>query len=224
MYITKIPPPDEALTEVLPLTSALYDYFPEAAKQATVYFKSRERGLNSTLLACMIRYEVKESLLNVGIPVEDEEEDEVFHNINVPMERLANNGIEGTYNSYQFKILKSDDGLLPIPQSPKKCQYYGQQLSLAMGIPPEFVRPNIVILWAFDPVYEIVYLWLSIPKEGGRTRSSVKDYYTVPIPHPITTLQPKLITEPKEPIIEPEITIKETETKQIEFIEEEKEV
>jgi hypothetical protein len=220
MDITKIPLPDETLTELLPLTSALYDYFPEAAKQATVYFRSRERDLNSTLLACMIRYEVKECLSKVGIPVEEEEDDEVFHNINVPMERLANNGFEGTYNSYRFKILKSDDGLLPIPQSPKKCQYYGQQLSLEMGIPPEFVRPNIVILWAFDPAYEIVHLLLSVPKEGGRTRATVKDYYTVPIPHPVTTLRPTLIAEPKEPIIEPEITIKETESKQIESIEE----
>lgn len=211
MNITNVPSAEEVLHQIQPLTAALYDYFPEAARIATAYFKDRGRLVNSILLPCLIRYEVKEALQSSGIPVEDDEEDGSFQSINIPMEQLANNGIEGSFNSYQFKILKSDDGLLPIPQSPKKIQFYSQQLPLELGLSSESAHPNIVILWAFDANYETVRLLLSVPKEGGKFRAAVKDYFTVDIQHPATMLQGKSQLTMSEAPIEPEITVKEAQ-------------
>jgi hypothetical protein len=82
-------------------------------------------------------------------------------------------------------------------------------LSLDLGLSSEFIHPNIVILWSFDANHETVRLRLSVPKEGGKFRFEVKDYYTVDILHPATMLQAKQQITVSESPIEPEITIKE---------------
>mgnify|MGYP004248046509 CR=1 FL=1 len=71
------------------------------------------------------------------------------------------------------------------------------------------LRPNIMFLWRFDNAWTNIELFLSVPREGGSIRRSVKDHYTVPVPHPIARITPQtqLSNELGEEL---DITLKET--------------
>ena len=204
--------PQELLGDIRPLSATLYDNFIEATQIALPYFSGRQLPLNDILLSCMVRYEVKRLLSTNGVPVTDEE---VTDDKDLPMEALALVGLSGFYKGYHFKVLKSSDGTLPVASSDTRRAFYGQQLEMRLPDQPdanlEPVHPNIVFLWRFDSSWTTMDLTVSVPRSGGSTRSSVKEYYRVSIPHPITTI---LVPRPQigqEPIEEPPITIKETE-------------
>ena len=209
-----VPEAHQLLDDLRHLTNAVQEYLPQAAEIVLPYFKNRKREVSRPLVSNMIRYELKALLLEAGIPVTDEEDAEgltyLSENEKVPMEPIANDGLEGTFKGYRFKILRSDDGQLPTPgYSERKQAFYGQQLALfavAPGDPP--VHLNVVLLWSFDPNYRIPRLYLSVPRQGGKTRRSVKAYYTVPVPNPIDHMTGKR-TQPLQAPQELSIGIKE---------------
>ena len=76
----------------------------------------------------------------------------------------------------------------------------------------EPIQLNIVILWRFDQSRTNAELTVVVPRSGGRTRRSIKEYYRVDIPHPVTTIEAAELRAVQPHIEEPPITIKETET------------
>jgi len=179
--------------------------------QAIPYFKARDLEINRALVTCMIRYEVKIRLLNAGLDVIEEPSDNLV-DFDLSVEQLANNGLAGSFAGYSFKILKADDGRLPVPgHSRRKQDFYAQQLPLLELAAEASFRPNVVILWGFDPAYAIVQLRLAVPKAGAFSRASVQEHYNVSIMHPATRIVAERERYETEPIVEPDITIKAEE-------------
>ena len=206
-------PQVQLLKDIHPLSTALYEYFAEGVRLALPYFRQRHLPVNDTLLTIMVRFEVRRQLIANGVPVEDDVETQSEE---VEMESLALLGLSGFYNGYDFKVFKSNDGLLPIAVSDLRQDFYRQQLR--MHLPPESstaeptsAKLNIAILWRFDTSWTNVDLTLAVPKTGGPARRFVSAYYTVPVAHPVTT-----IVAPVSPVVqnlsdEPVVTIKTPE-------------
>lgn len=213
MKLQNIPPQEQALDETRILATALYEHFPEAARLALPYFTDRQIAIDETLLTVMIRFEVGRLLRANGLPVFDEED---AKGGNLSMENLALLGLAGAFGPYHFKILKSRDGFLPVPgHSHRKQAFYGQQLEFPfdnMELDINSLRPNVIFLWRFDKSWINVELFLSVPQEGGVTRSSVKEYYSVAIPHPVTTIRPAVQPSVQMPVEDPMVTVKESTT------------
>jgi len=207
--------PEKLLQVIKPLSTALYESFAEAIQLARPYFSDRLLPVeeDNTLLSCLVRFEVKHLLIKNGVAVTDDEETEYK---DLSMEELALIGLAGFYKGYHFKVRKSPDGALPVPTSQPAQDFYGQQLPMRMpDLPDVIVEPiqlNIIILWRFDQSRTNIGLTVVVPRSGGRTRRSVKEYYRVDIPHPVTTIKAPELRADQPPIEEPPITIKETET------------
>jgi hypothetical protein len=213
MIMTKLVLPEQLQKDIHPLSTALYEYFAEGVRLALPYFMERHLPVSDTLLTFMVRYEVRRQLIANGVPLEDEAETQ---STEVEMESLALLGLGGFYNGYDFKIFKSNDGLLPVAVSEPRQKFYDQQLR--MRFPPELstaaptlVKLNIAILWRFDTSWTNVDLSLAVPKAGGPARRLVSAYYTVPIAHPVTTIIAPVSQVVQTPTDEPVITIKASE-------------
>ena len=216
-------PPEQVLQKIEPLTTVLYEMFPAAAQLSLPYFQSREREINRALIVCMLRYEVKQQLLCAEFQVED---DDLYdpQPADLSVEHLANNGLACTYNGVNIKILKSDDGRLPVPGLSKRRQaFYAQQLefigegfgpsgSTEAGSEQTSTCLNVVILWSFDPSYTVIDLRLAAPKSGNISRASVEEYWNVPIEHSAIGRSFAPMDHDGETVVEPEITEKEEET------------
>lgn len=223
MKLPQLPQPEQVLQRIRPLTTALYEIFPEAAQQALPYFHSRGREVNRALIVCMLRYEVKQQLLQADFQVEDDEPEEVPPT-DLSLEALANNGLACTYNGVRLKVLKSDDGRLPVPGLSKRRQaFYAQQLEFTgVGFgnsgqdetesAPSSICLNVVVLWRFDPSYSVVELRLAAPKAGDLSRASVEEYWNVEIPHSAIGGRFEPMDKREDIIVEPEITRKLEET------------
>ncbi len=190
-----IPDSAQVLDDLSTLSAALYEIFREAATDMLSYFRERQRPVNRSLASEMIRYEVKVRLARYGVYV-DFEEDQKGALPDIDLTPLARNGLEGTFESYSFKILKADDGELPVPgRSDRKTRFYGQQLKLIRDVPADGrFRPNVVYLWDFDPEWMNPTLRLAAPKQGGPTRSTVDAFWNVAVPLPMPKARRPLVT------------------------------
>lgn len=222
MNLPQVPPPEQVLQKIEPVTTALYEMFPTAAQQALPYFRARGLELNGALIVCMLRYEVKQQLLKAEFQVEDDDPDGA-EPADLLVEHLANNGLACTFNGVSIKVLKSDDGRLPVPGPSRRRQsFYAQQLGfIGEGFGPsgnsEPERQqtstclNVVILWHFDPSYTVLGLRLAAPKAGSLSRASVAEYWNVAIEHPAIVRGSTPMVKGDENLVEPEVTEKEEE-------------
>ena len=108
----------------------------------------------------------------------------------IQCETLALNGIAFKRGSYYVRVLKADDGALPVPgRSERKQSFYCQaQLSLFSveadepALDPEI---NLIVLWdVTHGSFNNLTLMLACPKAGDLTRDSVEAYWYRPLPHP----------------------------------------
>jgi hypothetical protein len=148
----------------------------------------------------LVRYLVKERLLAQGQPAEDEEL------LDYEMQNLPNNGLCMEYGRYQLRILKADNGELPIPGPSKKRQAFWnqQQLNLYDAEQQGDTVPsvNLIVMWDADSNYNLASVILICPKTGGTTRDSVSNYWSIPVPNPIMQLAPAIAGKAEEDDIE----------------------
>ena len=217
MIIPLLPPTKQVLCELFPLTTALYETLPDiAADRVVPYFSERLRAVDRGLATYMLRYEIKYKLNSNGIEAEfdsDFESEEV--QCGVELGRLSNSGIEGVFESWRFKLLRSRKGAVPPPgRSGRRKQYYSQpfvrQLPLS-GFGSRInsrLRPKIVILWDFDKSYKKVEIRIAVPREPQGEFGTVRCHLNVLVPHPVILTSQHPITE-NAPLAEPEVTWKD---------------
>ena len=203
---------EQALRELFPLTSTLYEVFPEAADEIVIpHFAVRGRPIDQGLATHMLRYEVRCSLDEVGISVFEDSDDSLG---DMPsefdMQPLPNSGIEGIFAGWRFKLLRSRTGEVPPPgRSDRRKRFYSQQLGLRGFDKLEElqVRPNVVVLWDFDVTYRRIDIRVAIPQEATGEYGAVRCYYNVQVPHPVivTSRQPR---EESSHAIEPNVAWK----------------
>ena len=195
MILPIVPSKEQVLSELFPLTTVLYETFPEIAADTVVpYFSDREHVVDQRLATDMLRYEIKYILNSHGFDAEyDDDPMDQDAPSEVDLKRLPNNGIEGTYRGWRFKLLRSRNGCVPPPgRSERRKLYYAQQ-HYAQQLPlsgfEEPIRPpllpNLVILWDFDSSYKRVTIRVAIPKESIGEFGIVSCYFNVPVPHPV---------------------------------------
>ena len=204
-----MPPVTQVLAETAPLTNALFEYLPEGRRVALIYFEPRRLKPDETLLGCMVRYEVRLQLQEIGVPVEEENDGRVEGDDELGLQHAALLGLAGDYRGYRFRILKSPDGTLPPPgRSPVRRAFYAQQPSLFGYDEDRGPRPNIIFLWRFA-TGGIPEIFLAVPKAGANTKVSVKTHYEIEqIPFPTTTIVREEQGEFKMPAQEPQVTPK----------------
>ena len=188
--ITEIPPRKQAYSELLPLTTVLYEVFPEVASGFVIpYFTNRGRSIDQSLVTDMLRYEVKCRLKEQGIDVYQDDEDSSDRVLpEVDLNWLPNNGIEGMFQGWCFKLLRSRNDEVPSPcGSDRRKLFYAQQLPLGGRGSQNALqnRPNLVILWNFDASYRQVHIRIAVPKEAAGDFGAVKCYYNFSVPDPV---------------------------------------
>ena len=189
MIIPNTPSKEQALAELFPLTALLYEAFPEIAENIVLpYFFDRQREVDERLATDMFRYEMKHVLNSRGVDVDLDDEDmgQEFQS-EVDLNWLPNNGIEGTYKGWRFKLLRSRNGSVPPPgRSERRKLYYAQQLPLAGFENPvkSQYRPNLVILWDFERPYKQVTINLAMPKESTGAFGAVQCHFNDVVRHP----------------------------------------
>ena len=191
-----IPPPIEVQRELWTFYYDLQSSFEEALRLVIdEYFNEKQYAIDKSLLCTMMRYHVKRLM-------KQKEKVDLFN-----LKDLNNIGLAGTYKGYSIRILKDDDGELPIPNSSDKAAYFCQQLSFFEGVEEKDKRPNIIFLWGLNSNYGLKPMILCCPKyaEKGKDVSSV--YFSELLPHPAT-----VGTVPNEEITAQPLNIEMKET------------
>ncbi len=181
-----IPDPDDVLSRLSRLLSAVFQALEAGTLHGREYFEQRGEPINGPLYPNLVRYAAKCYLADKGHDVAE-----------FVQEELANNGLWLGYAPYQIRILKSDHGAVPPPgKSRAKRDFYNQrvlQLPLPLidgftGVPID--QPlNLVILWDVTPTYNLAGLTLVCPKGGDVDRFPPDVYWHVVVPHPAETVQ-----------------------------------
>jgi hypothetical protein len=200
MILPNIPGPEETLAQLAPLIPPLYRSIEASVQEARSFFDDREERVDPFLFPCLVRYRAKLLLEEAGQAADYELDD------------LANNGLYLRFGGFQIRILKSDNGKLPVPgPSKQKQEFYGQQLEF------DFMRSNsgqsvssplnLVVLWDLSGLRNLERLTLVCPKAGSTTRDSVEQHWEIQIPHPadsLTTEAGTAITEDLEISLKPQ--------------------
>jgi hypothetical protein len=198
MISPNIPGPEETLAQLAPLIPPLYRSIEASVQEARSFFDDREERVDPFLFPCLVRYHAKLLLEEAGQTADYELDD------------LANNGLYLRFGGFQIRILKSDNGKLPVPGPSKpKQEFYSQQLEFdfmqSKSGQPACSLLNLVILWDLSSLRNLERLTLVCPKAGSTTRDSVEQHWEIQIPHPADSMK----TEPGITIVEDlEISLK----------------
>ncbi len=191
-----IPSGQEALADLSGAIATIWSALDSAILETKEFFEERGAPIDRSLAPNLIRYVVKRRLNAQGQIAEDEE------SLDYEMQTLPNNGLCMEYGRYQLRILKADNGELPIPgQSKKRQAFWNQaQLDLYDNEQPAQAVPsvNLIVLWDADSNYNFDSVSLICPKTGGMTRDSVSNYWSVPVPNPIMQLASAIASEVEE--------------------------
>lgn len=182
---TQLPEPKEILRLYMPLLRTLVAALLQGARHARAYADWMDEPVDRTLAPALVRKEAKRFISrrtesDSTTQVADEE-------VEFEPEYLPNLGIAVAVDGLRIKLLKSDNGSLPVPgPSQKRQQYYAQQWSLfsadtdsdadttANDESNDPLRANLVMHWVPDDEYNLSRVYLACPTAGGLTRSSVQ--------------------------------------------------
>lgn len=162
--------PDEIVHKLERLGATLWRLLEMASDEARQWFDARGSKIEPCMFANIVRYVAHNLLEEEGYDLLD----------------LGNNGIQIEYRDHSIKVLKADDGGLPVPgpSHTKQC-FYEQTLmfnrTVDVMFPPHEYR-NLVLCWEVDKDYSISHLTLYCPQAGNE--HSARAYWSRPILHP----------------------------------------
>src|SRR5438552_1402633 len=138
MILTSLPEPEQVLIDLRDVTDAIWEGLEAGVQHAREYFDSRGLEPDSFLAAHLTRF-VARGLLEQN-----------QHEAEFERRELSNSGLRilavRNGRSYDLRIRKSDDGLLPTPQSDAMQSFYYQPILAGIELTqPEAI--NLVILW-----------------------------------------------------------------------------
>jgi hypothetical protein len=199
--------------ETLKLLIRTHEVMEKVIPQAKEFFVREDKPVNAYLFNDLIRYHAKDLLQGSGFNVEDDMEEVNEYEFKA----LCNNGLFGKFNGHFFRILKADQGSVPMPTSDKRREFYTQPPQLPLPLDALDKRGmktgyNILILWEVDNQYNFLRLRLACPKAVGKRRESLEVYFNEPLPHAaemIKTKAPAIATSEYSEDIE--VTRKESE-------------
>ncbi len=172
MKLEQVPPPDRVTAELLPALKVLYAAVESAILQTVEYFEREHAPVDPSLAPNLVRYYAKRYLDSVDAPLMDAE---------IERHELSNNGLLVTFGSHQIRVLKSDNGRVPVPgNSFTKRDFYQQPLPLIAMTDEGSPLPalKLIALWDAAPSsYAFLGLSLALPMSGGEDRASVQCHW-----------------------------------------------
>jgi hypothetical protein len=173
-----IPDAETTLQAINPLRQVLWEALEHGIGVAKLHF-GPDKFVGASLGSHIARYHAKQFLMSRG----------------TTCEHVALDGIAFRWHGYYIRVLKSDDGALPIPgASERKQNFYCQKqlllFQLADGeaeLDPEI---NLVVLWDVNRgSFTGLKLTVVCPKAGRETRESVEAYWERELLHPAAAAQ-----------------------------------
>ena len=160
-----LPSRDIVRADIDPLLLVLRKLLDDAAGKARGYPQENLPRRDLCFMSHLVRLHVKSGLVGYDFDCRD----------------IPNTGIFFTYGRYPIRILKADEGELPVPGHSRKRQaFYGQAPSLEL-FPRKTQRqtdgPNLIYLWDVNADYFVDSLKLICPKAGGDTKGSVETHW-----------------------------------------------
>jgi hypothetical protein len=162
----------------------------EAIRKGTMharwYFDVMDEGVDKALAPALVRKGAKRELQATNVEVTNEEDAEQQPPSNGKAEFLSNLGLAVSADGIRFRVLRSDDGVVPVPGPSKARQaFYAQQAYLpgwtalvaeALGSLPAIPSDvtNCILHWDTDADYTLTRVYLALPLAGKETRDSVE--------------------------------------------------
>jgi hypothetical protein len=168
----------------------------KGATHARWYFDEMDEDIDKALAPALVRKGAKRELLATGTEVNNEEDEQPQQGdeptavsatpANGQAEFLSNLGLAVSADGIRFRVLRSDDGTVPVPGPSKARQaFYAQQLYFpgweallaeAIGTAPTIPSAvtNCVLHWDTDNEYNLTRVYLALPLGGKTTRESVE--------------------------------------------------
>lgn len=172
MKTPTVPEPSDVLRWIEPLRLLLWEALEHGIAVAKMHFG--DDPVAGSLGAHLVRYHAKDFLTKHGVPCES----------------IANDGVGFRWGGHYWRVLKSDDGELPVPgRSERKRALYCQQQLLLFAIASDeadLSEPEVffVVLWDVRPnSFSDLSLEVVCPKAGGATRDSVEAFWSEPLSH-----------------------------------------
>lgn len=181
MKSTGVPDVDVVLEELTPVLPFIYGGVEDAIQQTRDFFPEG-KPVDASLAPNLVRYFVKEY-----IDHKSSADSQLSVSSQFRRETLPNNGLFLHFGSYRIRILKADEGELPLPgPSRARRRFYEQTLpNWAQISGEEQPNPvNLVILWDVNSEYALDDLSIACPKDVGESRGSVQVHWRADIPHP----------------------------------------
>jgi hypothetical protein len=170
----------------------------EALRKGTAharwYADEMDEEIDRALAPALVRKGAKRHLIETGTAVVNEEEDAPPHDgpalpalpPDGQAEFLSNLGLAVCADGIRFRVLRSDDGTVPVPGPSKARQaFYKQQayfpgwhalVAEVLGSIPAIPSgvTNCVLHWDTDEEYNLTRVYLALPLGGDTTRDSVQ--------------------------------------------------
>ena len=181
MKIELVPPPERVVAELLPVLRVLYAAIEAGIFRTVEFFADEEAAIDANLAPNLVRYHAKQYLDDANSPLIDD--------VEIERQELGNNGLLIKYGPHLLRVLKSDNGRVPVPgASQLKRDYYQQPLPfIAMADPEAKVPPlKLIVLWDATPLtYAFQGIDLALPMSGGEDRASVRCHWQQQVDVPL---------------------------------------
>lgn len=181
MNVTVIPPPQTILERHTPLLRLIVVALQAGTAHVREYAEWKNEEIDRALAAALVRKGAKRYLLSRSQDVANEEDEQP---IDYEAEYLSNLGLALSADSVHIRVLRSDNGNMPVPgQSKRRQQFYAQQGTLPFDVDaiatdaPIAGVVNLVLHWSTDRDYNLDKVYLGCPKAGGTTRASVEAHW-----------------------------------------------
>ena len=184
-----VPAPKAVLEDLAELIPTLYEAIEKAAGFARGFFENRHEKADPFFAPPRVRYILKQYLMAAGhSPVEEEEP--------FCLGILPNNGISIKSGTYHIRILKANDGGLPVAGPSRVRQAFYHQLTLGLPGMESGSPTNLIVLWNAGKDFQLQNLLLACPKGGSTTKSSTEHHWICEIPHPVSVAIPVPVSVP----------------------------
>lgn len=178
MDFVQQPGSEEVLEDLRRELTLLCESIESGTQTAREFFEERDWEVDRVLAPNIVRSVVKRVLEANGHRVEE-----------MQSESLANNGLLYHRGRYSVRVLKARDGVLPAPGPSEKRQDFfnqrpSQQRILGWAAASGEEEPKVVhlvVCWDVDHEYELVELYLALPRAGSATKTSVEPEWIVPL-------------------------------------------
>jgi hypothetical protein len=176
-----------------PVLRRIVEALRKGTTHARWYFDVMDENIDKALAPALVRKGAKRELQATNIDVANEE-DATHQPASAPAtaspngkaEFLSNLGLAVSADGIRFRVLRSDDGVVPVPGPSKARQaFYSQEayfpgwaalVAEAMGSIPAIPSAvtNCVLHWDTDEEYNLIRVYLALPLAGKETRDSVE--------------------------------------------------